>query len=92
MLLVEACRASVTIFYDHLYLRIPVVALGSLVSLGPVLALSSRLLVGMAYSRHWARIVICISTLGMGITNFLDSFVTNSFGRKHERNSVLRDC
>ena len=77
---VQSNSASTIIppFLDHL--RIPVAALGGLVSLGPVLALSSRLPVGMAYSRQRARLLICIGILGMGITNFLYSFVNDSLG------------
>ena len=35
-------------------LRIPMAAIGSLISLGPILALTSRLPVGMAYQRNRA--------------------------------------
>ncbi len=59
-------------------LQIPVAAIGTLISLGPVLALTSRLPVGMAYSHNRARLLIALGVLAMGITNFLYSFVTGS--------------
>ena len=55
-------------------LRMPVAAIGSLISLGPVLALLSRLPVGMAYNRSRARMLISLAVLAMGLTNFLYSF------------------
>jgi DHA1 family multidrug resistance protein-like MFS transporter len=69
-------------------LRIPMAAMGSLISLGPVLALASRLPVGMAYERNRARWLISIAVLAMGITNYFYSFVQNSlaFGVVHAFN------
>src|SRR5262245_14316604 len=55
-------------------LRIPMAAIGTLISLGPVLALTSRLPVGMAYQRNRARLLISIGVLAMGITNYLYGF------------------
>ena len=55
-------------------LSIPVAAIGTLISLGPVLALASRLPVGMAYNQHRAYVLITIGVLAMGISNFLYSF------------------
>ena len=55
-------------------LRIPMAAIGSLISLAPVLALTSRLPVGMAYQRDRARLLIAIAVVAMGITNYLYSF------------------
>ena len=55
-------------------LRIPMAAIGSLISLGPILALASRLPVGMAYQRNRARLLISIAVLAMGITNYFYSF------------------
>jgi len=60
-------------------LRIPFAAIGTLISLNPMLALISRLPVGMAYRRHRARLLISLAVLLMGITNFLYSFAHNSF-------------
>lgn len=59
-------------------LQIPVAAIGTLISLNPVLALISRLPVGMAYTRRHARLLIALAVLAMGITNFLYSFAVNS--------------
>lgn len=59
-------------------LQIPVAAIGTLISLGPVLALTSRLPLGMAYSHGRARLLIAVAVLAMGITNFLYSFATGS--------------
>ena|SRR5919197_2474699 len=58
-------------------LHIPVAALGTLVSLNPVLALASRLPVGMAYHQGRARLLIAIAVLVMGVTNFFYSFASN---------------
>jgi predicted MFS family arabinose efflux permease len=55
-------------------LRISVAAIGSLISLGPVLALLSRLPVGMAYNQRRARTLITLAVLAMGVTNYLYSF------------------
>ena len=55
-------------------LRIPMAAIGSLISLGPILALTSRLPVGMAYQRNRARLLMSIAVLAMGITNYFYSF------------------
>ena len=55
-------------------LRIPMAAIGSLISLAPVLALTSRLPVGMAYQRNRARLLISIAVVAMGITNYFYSF------------------
>ena len=51
-------------------LRIPFAAIGTLISLNPMLALVSRLPVGMAYRRHRARLLISLAVLLMGVTNF----------------------
>ena len=59
-------------------LRIPMAAIGSLISLGPILALTSRLPVGMAYDRNRARMLVSIAVLAMGVTNYLYSFVQSS--------------
>jgi DHA1 family multidrug resistance protein-like MFS transporter len=60
-------------------LHIPLAAIGSLISLNPILALVSRLPVGMAYRRHRARLLISLAVLLMGVTNFLYSFAQSSF-------------
>jgi predicted MFS family arabinose efflux permease len=63
-------------YLDHL--RIPVVAIGTLISLGPVLAFASRLPMGMAYNHARARALVSVAILAMGFTNFLYSFATDS--------------
>jgi MFS transporter, DHA1 family, multidrug resistance protein len=59
-------------------LRVPVALIGSLISLGPFLALTSRLPMGMAYTHGRARTLVSIAILAMGITNFLYSFATDA--------------
>jgi MFS transporter, DHA1 family, multidrug resistance protein len=58
-------------------LHIPMAAIGTLISLGPILALTSRLPVGMAYQRSRARLLVSIGVLAMGITNYLYGFAQN---------------
>ena len=60
-------------------MRIPVAAIGTLISLGPVLALMSRLPLGMVYHRARARLFLSVAIVAMGITNYLYSFATGSF-------------
>lgn len=60
-------------------LGIPMAAIGSLISLSPVLALTSRLPVGMAYQRNRARLLISIAVLAMGITNYFYSFAEDAW-------------
>jgi DHA1 family multidrug resistance protein-like MFS transporter len=60
-------------------LHIPVAAIGTLISLGPILALTSRLPVGMAYNRHHARFLISAAVVVMGVSNFFYSVAQNSF-------------
>ena len=55
-------------------LHIPIAVVGSLISLGPVFSLLSRLPVGMAYQRGRARSLISIAVLAMGVTNFFYGF------------------
>jgi predicted MFS family arabinose efflux permease len=62
-------------YLDHM--RIPVAAIGTLISLGPVLALMSRLPMGMAYHQARARALVSLAVLAMGCTNFLYSFATD---------------
>src|SRR5207253_4094712 len=58
-------------------LHISVAALGTLISLNPILALVSLLQVGMAYNPRGARLLISIAVLVMGISNFFYSFATD---------------
>ena len=57
---------------------IPVGLIGTLISLGPVLALTSRLPLGMAYNHNRARMLIAIAVVAMGITNFAYSLAVTS--------------
>jgi predicted MFS family arabinose efflux permease len=85
---IQANSASTIIppYLDEL--RIPVAMLGTLISFGPVLALASRLPVGIAYSHNRARMLISIAVLAMGLTNFLYSFAVDSvsFAMVHSLN------
>jgi sugar phosphate permease len=76
---IQANSASTVIppYLDHL--KISVALIGTLISLGPVFALTSRLPVGMAYHKTRARLLLSIAILGMGFTNYLYSFATSSF-------------
>ena len=71
-------------------LSIPVAAIGTLISLGPIFALLSRLPVGMVYSQARARLLIAGAVFVMGVTNFFYSFVTNSmtFAVVHSLNGL----
>ena len=59
-------------------LSIPMAAIGTLISLNPILALASRLPVGIAYHRNRARLLISLAVLGMGITNYFYSFAQST--------------
>jgi predicted MFS family arabinose efflux permease len=74
---VQANSASTIIppFLDDL--RIPVAVIGTLISLGPILALVSRLPIGIVYHRNRARSLISVAVLTMGLTNYLYSFAQN---------------
>jgi predicted MFS family arabinose efflux permease len=75
---IQSNSASTVIppYLDHL--RIPVALIGSLISLGPVFALASRLPIGMAYNQARARLLLSIAILAMGLTNFLYSLAADS--------------
>jgi predicted MFS family arabinose efflux permease len=64
-------------FLDHL--RMPVALIGILISLGPIFALMARLPVGMLYDRSSARMLISLSVLVMGVTNFLYGYAFNGW-------------
>jgi predicted MFS family arabinose efflux permease len=76
---IQANSASTVIppYLDDM--RIPVAAIGTLISLGPVLALASRLPMGMVYHQARARKSLLVAILAMGVTNYLYSLATNSF-------------
>jgi DHA1 family multidrug resistance protein-like MFS transporter len=63
-------------YLDHL--GIPVAMIGTLISLSPVLALASRLPVGLAYTQNRARFLVSVAIAAMGMTNFLYSFAIES--------------
>ncbi|HXG51673.1 MAG TPA: MFS transporter [candidate division Zixibacteria bacterium] len=63
-------------FLDEL--RVPVAGIGTLVSLGPIFALASRLPIGMIYERGRARLLIVASVLTMGATNFAYSLASDA--------------
>ena len=62
-------------YLDHM--RISVALIGTLISLGPVFALASRLPVGMAYNQTRARMLVSVAILAMGLTNYLFAFATD---------------
>jgi predicted MFS family arabinose efflux permease len=85
---IQANSAStlIPLYLDHM--RVPVVLLGTLISLGPVFALASRLPVGMAYDQTRARVLLSVAILGMGGTNYLYSLASDgvTFGVVHALN------
>jgi predicted MFS family arabinose efflux permease len=85
---IQANSASTVIppYLDHM--RIPVALIGTLISLGPVLALISRLPVGLAYRQSRAQLLLSLAILGMGGTNYLYSLASGSvtFGFVHALN------
>ncbi len=72
----NSASTIVPLYLDHM--RIPVAAIGTIISLGPVLALMSRLPVGMIYQRSRARLLLSLAILAMGCTNFLYSLAVGS--------------
>jgi len=74
---IQSTSASTVIppYLDHM--RIPVALIGTLISLGPVFALASRLPVGMAYNQTRARMLVSVAILAMGLTNYLFAFATD---------------
>lgn len=74
---IQANSASTVIppFLDDL--RVPVALLGTLISLSPVFALTSRLPVGLAYQKTRARMLLSVAILAMGCTNFFYSLVSD---------------
>jgi predicted MFS family arabinose efflux permease len=79
---IQANSASTVIppYLDEM--GVAVALLGTLVSLGPVFALASRLPVGLAYQQTRARMLLSLAILAMGCTNFLYSVAYDgmSFG------------
>jgi predicted MFS family arabinose efflux permease len=58
--------------------QFPVAMIGSLISLGPVLALASRLPAGLAYTDKRARVMMSLALLAMAACNFLYPFAVTS--------------
>ena len=73
----NSASTIIPLYLDHM--RIPVAAIGTIISLGPVLALLSRLPVGVVYNRTRARLLLSVAILAMGVTNFLYSLASASF-------------
>jgi predicted MFS family arabinose efflux permease len=69
-------------------MRVPVAALGTLISLGPIFALASRLPMGLVYHPSSARALLSIAILAMGATNYLYSWATSAlfFAMVHSLN------
>jgi predicted MFS family arabinose efflux permease len=84
----NSASTIVPLYLDHL--SVPVAAIGSIISLGPVLALASRLPVGMIYQRAKARLLLSVTILAMGLTNFLYSWAGSSvsFALVHALNGL----
>jgi MFS transporter, DHA1 family, multidrug resistance protein len=73
-------NSATTIIPPFLHdLSIPMAAIGTLISLNPILALASRLPVGMAYHRNHAQLFISIAVMGMGITNYFYSYAQSTW-------------
>ena len=74
---IQANSATTVIppYLDHMH--IPVAAIGSLISLGPIFALTSRLPVGMLYRHSGARTLLSVAILAMGLTNYLYALAIN---------------
>ncbi|MGE5220329.1 MAG: MFS transporter [Chloroflexota bacterium] len=72
----NSASTLIPLYLDHLH--VPVALIGTLISLGPIFALTSRLPMGMAYSQGRARLLVSIAILVMGASNFFYSFATDS--------------
>ena len=84
----NAASTIIPPFFDEL--SIPVAAIGTLISLGPILALISRLPVGMIYSHARARLLIAGAVFVTGVTSYSYSLVTNdvTFAVVHSFNGL----
>jgi predicted MFS family arabinose efflux permease len=58
--------------------QFPVAMIGSLISLGPVLALASRIPIGLAYTDKRARALMSLALLAMAACNFLYPYAVTS--------------
>jgi MFS family permease len=60
------------------HLQFPVAAIGSLISLSPLLSLVSRIPTGIAYRQSRARSLLTIAVVVMGVCSFFYSFAVNA--------------
>ena len=84
-------NAASTIIPPYLKeLSIPIAAIGTLISLGPIFALISRLPVGVMYSQARARWLVVGALLAMGVTIYSYSFAANdvTFAVVHSLNGL----
>lgn len=72
------------------HLQFPVAAIGSLISLSPLLSLVSRIPMGIAYKQSRARSLITIAVVVMGVCSYFYSFAVNalSFAVVHGINGL----
>ncbi len=72
------------------HLQFPVAAIGSLISLSPLLSLVSRIPTGIAYRQTRARSLITIAVVVMGVCSFLYSFAVDglTFAVVHGMNGL----
>ena len=72
------------------HLQFPVAAIGSLISLSPLLSLVSRIPTGIAYRQSRARSLITIAVVVMGVCSFFYSFAVNAltFALVHGMNGL----
>jgi MFS family permease len=72
------------------HLQFPVAAIGSLISLSPLLSLVSRIPTGIAYKQSRARLLITIAVVVMGVCSFFYSFAVDalSFAVVHGINGL----
>ena len=72
------------------HLQFPVAAIGSLISLSPLLSLVSRIPMGIAYKQSRARSLITIAVVVMGVCSFFYSFAVDalSFAVVHGMNGL----
>ena len=72
------------------HLQFPVAAIGSLISLSPLLSLVSRIPTGIAYRQSRARSLLTIAVVVMGVCSFFYSFAVNAltFALVHGMNGL----
>ncbi|MGE5306177.1 MAG: MFS transporter [Alphaproteobacteria bacterium] len=72
------------------HLQFPVAAIGSLISLSPLLSLVSRLPTGIVYKQSRARLLLTLAVVVMGVCSFFYSFAVDalSFALVHGINGL----